>query len=40
MHENISEIAFTAGFGDLSTFNRRFQRIFGLSPSAFRAQSQ
>jgi AraC family transcriptional regulator len=39
-HENISAIAFAAGFGDLSTFNRRFQRIFGLSPGAFRAQSQ
>ena len=39
-HEHISAIAFAAGFGDLSTFNRRFQRIFGLSPSAFRAQSQ
>ena len=36
-HENISAIAFAAGFGDLSTFNRRFQRIFGLSPSAFRS---
>jgi AraC family transcriptional regulator len=40
MHDNISAIAFAAGFGDLSTFNRRFQRIFGLSPGAFRAQSQ
>ena len=39
-HEHISAIAFAAGFGDLSTFNRRFQRIFGLSPGAFRAQSQ
>jgi AraC-like DNA-binding protein len=39
-HGNISAIAFAAGFGDLSTFNRRFQRIFGLSPGAFRAQSQ
>ena len=39
-HENISAIAFAAGFGDLSTFNRRFQRIFGLNPGAFRAQSQ
>jgi AraC family transcriptional regulator len=38
--ENVSAIAFAAGFSDLSTFNRRFQRIFGLSPSAFRAQSQ
>jgi AraC family transcriptional regulator len=39
-HENISAIAFAAGFGDLSTFNRRFHRIFGLSPSAYRARSQ
>jgi AraC family transcriptional regulator len=38
--ENVSAIAFAAGFGDLSTFNRRFQRIFGSSPSAYRAQSQ
>ena len=37
-HENISAIAFAAGFGDLSTFNRRFHRIFGLSPSAYRAR--
>jgi AraC-like DNA-binding protein len=39
-HDNISAIAFAAGFGDLSTFNRRFHRIFGLSPSAYRARSQ
>jgi AraC family transcriptional regulator len=37
--DNISAIAFAAGFGDLSTFNRRFQRIFGASPSAYRARS-
>jgi len=36
--DNVSAIAFAAGFGDLSTFNRRFQRIFGVSPSAFRAR--
>lgn len=35
--ESISTIAFAAGFGDLSTFNRRFQRVIGRSPSAFRA---
>jgi AraC-like DNA-binding protein len=32
----VSTIAFDAGFGDLSTFNRRFRRIMGASPSAFR----
>jgi len=25
------------GFGDLSTFNRRFRKVMGLSPSAYRA---
>jgi AraC family transcriptional regulator len=38
--EDISAIAYAAGFGDLSTFNRRFQRIVGLSPSAYRASSR
>jgi AraC-like DNA-binding protein len=37
--DSISAIAFIAGFGDLSTFNRRFQRIVGLSPSAYRAST-
>jgi len=35
--EEISTIAFAAGFNDLSTFNRRFARILGRSPSAYRA---
>jgi AraC family transcriptional regulator len=35
--EPIAQIAFAAGFGDLSTFNRRFRETFGLSPKAFRA---
>ncbi len=35
--DDISSIAFAAGFGDLSTFNRRFRRIIGVSPSAYRA---
>lgn len=36
--EPVSAIAFDVGFGDLSTFNRRFRRVMGASPSAFRAQ--
>jgi AraC family transcriptional regulator len=36
--EPISRIAFAAGFGDLSTFNRRFRETFGLSPKAFRTR--
>lgn len=35
-HEPISAIAFDAGFNDLSTFNRRFRRVIGLSPGAYR----
>ncbi len=34
--EPISAIAFGAGFNDLSTFNHRFRRIMGMSPSAYR----
>ncbi len=33
---SVSEIAFAAGFGDLSTFNKRFRRVIGVSPTAFR----
>jgi AraC-like DNA-binding protein len=36
-HEPVSAIAFDAGFGDLSTFNRRFRRLIGCSPGAWRA---
>jgi AraC-like DNA-binding protein len=32
----ISAIAFDAGFGDLSTFNRRFRRLMGCSPGDWR----
>ncbi len=38
--ESISAIAFSAGFNDLSTFNRLFARIIGSSPSAYRTSSQ
>jgi AraC family transcriptional regulator len=36
----VSAIAFDAGFGDLSSFNRRFRRLLGCSPGAYRARSQ
>ena len=36
--EPISAIAFECGFDDLSTFNRRFRRIMGASPAAYRAR--
>jgi AraC family transcriptional regulator len=35
--EPISTIAFDTGFGDLSTFNRRFRRLLGCSPGLYRA---
>jgi AraC family transcriptional regulator len=34
--KSISTIAYDAGFNDLSTFNRRFRRIMGTTPSAYR----
>jgi AraC family transcriptional regulator len=33
----VLEIALDAGFGDLSTFNRRFGTTFGLTPTRYRA---
>lgn len=33
---SISAIAFDSGFGDLSAFNARFKRVFGMSPGRFR----
>jgi AraC family transcriptional regulator len=36
--DSISTIAFDAGFNDLSTFNRRFRRVMGSSPSAYRGR--
>ena len=33
----VSAVAFDAGFNDLSTFNRRFRRLMGVSPSVYRA---
>ncbi|WP_138471165.1 helix-turn-helix domain-containing protein [Poseidonocella sp. HB161398] len=36
----VSRIAYAAGFGDLSGFNRHFRREFGLSPRAYRMAAQ
>jgi AraC family transcriptional regulator len=35
----ISQVALEAGFNDLATFNHRFRRLIGMTPSAFRAAS-
>ncbi|HTY50816.1 MAG TPA: AraC family transcriptional regulator [Steroidobacteraceae bacterium] len=35
----VSAIALEAGFNDIATFNRRFHRLIGRTPSAFRAWS-
>jgi AraC family transcriptional regulator len=37
--EPVAHIAFDSGFGDLSTFNARFRRCFGMTPTAFRNRS-
>ena len=34
----ISAVAYEAGFNDLSTFNRRFRRIMGMTPGAWRGR--
>jgi AraC-like DNA-binding protein len=36
--ESVSAISFDAGFNDLSTFNRRFRQIMGVTPTVYRAQ--
>jgi AraC-like DNA-binding protein len=36
-HRTIGALAFEAGFGDLSTFNREFRRYYGATPSDVRA---
>jgi len=38
--DGIAAIALDCGFNDLSTFNRRFRRIMGVSPGAFRAAAR
>jgi AraC family transcriptional regulator len=36
--EPVSTIAYDSGFNDLATFNRRFRRIMGMTPSAYRRE--
>jgi AraC-like DNA-binding protein len=36
----IAAMALDSGFGDVSEFNRRFRRIFGVTPRAYRAQAR
>jgi AraC-like DNA-binding protein len=38
-HRTISDIAFEAGFGDLSHFNRAFRRHYGATPSHIRSMA-
>jgi AraC-like DNA-binding protein len=37
---NVSQIAYAAGFGDLSSFNRAFRAEFGTSPRPYRASAR
>ncbi|MBR2043657.1 MAG: helix-turn-helix domain-containing protein [Clostridia bacterium] len=37
--KNISEIAFSCGFGSIRSFNRQFINILGLSPSEYRQKN-
>ena len=38
--EPVSAIAYDCGFGDLSTFNARFRRVFRASPTAWRRRER
>ena len=38
-HRKVSDIAYAAGFGDLSYFNRAFRRRFGTTPSDMRSET-
>ena len=35
-NETVTEVALRAGFNDLSAFSRRFRRLMGTSPAAYR----
>ena len=38
LHAAISTIAYDAGFGDLSYFNRRFRRLYGMTPREVKSE--
>ncbi|MEC9347954.1 MAG: AraC family transcriptional regulator [Pseudomonadota bacterium] len=38
--EPVAAIAFDCGFGDLSTFNARFRRHYGMTPTAYRQRER
>lgn len=38
--KNVSDIAFEAGFNDISTFNRIFRKTFGCTPTSWRKATQ
>jgi AraC family transcriptional regulator len=38
--QTILDIALDAGFADLSTFNRRFRSIMGMTPRAYRQNDE
>ena len=38
--DTVAAIAYECGFNDLATFNRRFRRVTGLTPVAYRARRQ
>jgi len=38
-NQSVSEIASASGFNNLSYFNRRFVRAYGMSPGAFRKKT-
>ena len=37
-NDQIASIAFDCGFNDLSTFNRRFRRVIGMTPGDYRSR--
>ena len=38
-HPKVSDVAYAAGFSDLSYFNRAFRSRFGITPSYMRAET-